>query len=424
MKGFFPTTERDSPRARIPRCGLCGLYHGCKNPKMQVTGDGEKGVLIIAEAPGREEDKQGIQLIGTSGQLFREILGEIDIDLERDCWKTNALICWPGEGNPTPTSRRIGYCRPNLMKTIEELQPRVIVLLGGVAVESLIGVLWKESVGAIGRWVGWKIPCQRLNSWICPTYHPAYLARTNDPVLRIWFKRHIKAAFELDGSPWKADFKSALEGDMGEVDENGDPIVDACNMPPRYQRNVFQLYEPKEVVETVDEIIGLNGPVAFDYETTSLKPEVDGADIVCCAISVGCNDTFVYPWVGEVIEATSRLLKSKCPKIAANLKFEERWTRAKLGHGVNNWAWDTMQAAHVLDNRPGITGLKFQSFVQLGQESYDDHIKPYLQTGANGLNRIHELNLGDLLMYCGMDALLEYELAMKQMEQLGVKRNE
>jgi hypothetical protein len=80
-----------------------------------------------------------------------------------------------------------------------------------------------------------------------------------------------------------------------------------------------------------------------------------------------------------------------------------------------------MLAAHVLDNRSDTKSLKFQAFVLLGQESYDDAIKPYLKSkGSNDKNRITELDLEAVLRYCGMDAILEWHVAMKQAKKLGV----
>ena len=91
-----------------------------------------------------------------------------------------------------------------------------------------------------------------------------------------------------------------------------------------------------------------------------------------------------------------------------------------LGKGVRHWFWDTMLAAHVLDNRPGICGLKFQAFVNLGEGDWDSHLKLYLAgDGGNGKNRIHEVDLGDLLEYCGLDSLFEHQVAQIQMKKLG-----
>ena len=116
----------------------------------------------------------------------------------------------------------------------------------------------------------------------------------------------------------------------------------------------------------------------------------------------------------------SKVLRNpQLEKIASNMKYEERWTRAKLGHGVTNWGWDTMLAAHMLDNRGGISSVKFQAFVHLGIGNYSSHIENYLKTdSANDLNRIHELDMKDLLMYNGLDSLLEFMVMKKQKEVL------
>ena len=118
-------------------------------------------------------------------------------------------------------------------------------------------------------------------------------------------------------------------------------------------------------------------------------------------------------------EALSKVLRNpKLKKVASNLKFEERWTRAKLGYSVAGWAWDTMLAAHCLDNRSGITSIKFQAFVLLGIADYASHIEPYLKTKySNELNRIEELDEDELLLYNGLDSLLEYKVMEKQREE-------
>ena len=86
---------------------------------------------------------------------------------------------------------------------------------------------------------------------------------------------------------------------------------------------------------------------------------------------------------------------------------------------MRGWEWDCVLAAHILDNRPGITGVKFQALVRLGLPPYDNEIKPFLQASdSNRMNRIHEAELTDVLRYNGIDARCEYELAQKQMEAM------
>ena len=96
-------------------------------------------------------------------------------------------------------------------------------------------------------------------------------------------------------------------------------------------------------------------------------------------------------------------------------------TQAILKTRVRGWLWDTMQAAHSLDNRQGVTSIKFQSFVQLGQPSYNDKIHDFMtsddkkEDDSHAVNRIvQDIPMHELLVYCGLDSLLEYKVAVKQ----------
>jgi len=296
------------------------------------------------------------------------------------------------EDNPTPNDDMIEACRPNLMRTINQYQPNVIVLLGKIAVKSLISVLWKEDEGTISKWAGYNIPCHNPNAWIIPTFHPAYLLRKNDRVLNRLFRKHLRVAVKKSKSkPWKK--------------------------VPSYKDQVDIIMNPAQASQEIREMISKGGPIAFDYEANCLKPEGEGPRLISCSVCWRGKKTIAFPWQDEVKHSMDQLLKSSMPKIASNIKFEDRWTRTMMGHPVKNWWWDTMIAAHVLDNTPKVTSIKFQSFVLLGAESYDDHITPFLKSTKNSrFNRIHEIDLKDLLLYNGLDSLLEYKVAMKQMK--------
>jgi len=403
MDGFFSgstlAASREPP-SLVARCGACGLHKGCSSPKIPVTGQGRLGVLVVAEAPGKLEDERNDQLVGDAGQLLRVALRKLDVDLDRDCWKTNAIICRP-PNDRIPTNNEVDYCRPNLNQTLKELKPRIVLMLGGAAVRVVVAPLWREDdVGGVGRWVGYQIPCQATNAWLCPSYNPSHLLRDKRAAMRLWFNNHLEAAFDLKGGrPWEE--------------------------APDWRKEVRCVMDVGKAAAMLDKMVRLGGMVSFDYETNCLKPDGADARIVSCAVAWGRKDVkmvVAYPWVGQAIEATSRLLRSPLPKVAANMKFEERWTRAKLGHGVRNWAHDTMQAAHVMDNRPGVTSLKFQSFVYLGMGDYDSHIKPFLKAKSiKAANRIlTEVAMGDLLLYNGLDALVEFKLAVRQRELMGL----
>lgn len=396
--GFFSKSELQTkaPIPLLPRCGACGLLDTCITPKMAVSGRGERKILIVGEAPGKEEDQQGRAFVGVSGQDLSAICRKNGVELREDCWVTNALICRP-PNNTIKDEAVVDHCRPNLIKTVKQLQPEVIILLGGRAVTSLLGWLWKDDVGKIGRWVGWQIPSQRLNAWVCPTYHPSFVLRSdkeNNPLPRWFYEDQLGRALQLRGRPWQT--------------------------IPDYPSQVEVTLDPVRAAAVIRKMIARGGTVAFDYETDRIKPDHPDARIVCCSVCWEGKKTIAYPWMGDAIQATRELLLSPLKKVGQNMKFETRWSLAKLGVVVQNWVWDCMLAAHVYDNRPDITSIKFQQFVWLGAESYDDHIKPYLESdkrkaGGNTPNRIKDIDLKQLLLYCGMDSLLEYLVAMKQM---------
>ena len=399
------------PLTLIPKCGACGLYKHCQSPKMPVSGQGKRRILLLGETGGRNEDRENRQFVGASGQELEKSLAKFGINMRLDCWLTNAVICRPhdAEGNNrTPTPKEIEWCRPTVVKTIKELKPDVIIPLGGTAVKSLLGWLWKEDVGNISRWDGWRIPCQKINSWICPTWHPASLlhdgsrngedqrgARENE-VRRLLFEKHLKRASKLKGKPWP-------------------------DGPPNYASMVEVVWDDARAAKAIGEFAEAGKVCAFDYENSPLKPYVESRRIVCCSISDG-DRTISYPWTGKAIKATKRFLESDVPKVCSNVKHELLWSFKVFGVWVKNVAFDTMIAAHVLDNREGITSIKFQAFMNLGQESWDDHIKPWLKSkkgGENDHNRIHELDLGKLCQYCGLDSLMEILVAKIQAKQIG-----
>lgn len=394
--GFFDSTSwaRASGVHTLAKCGACGLCKQCFSPRMPPTGKGRRKILFVAEAPGVEEDKKGVQLIGKAGECLRKMLREIGEDLE-DCTKTNAVICRPP--NNEIDDVYIESCRPNLLKTIQEIKPNVIILLGMSAVKALVPMEWKRDIGQIGQWVGWAIPSPTFNAWLCPTYHPSYVSRTNeDPALVRIVKEHLRRAFALEDKRPPITPLAALQSQVAVV-----------TLPSAGRLLMRSLEEA-------------TGVLAFDYEATGLKPEDTRHRIVSCSFCLDGEQTFACPIDEKGLKILSRVLRNeKTRKVASNLKFEERWTRTKLGHGVANWFWDTMLAAHVLDNRPGICSVKFQAYVRLGIPDYDSHIEPYLEgVGKTGFNRIHLIDPKELLLYNGMDSLLEYKVMAQQREEL------
>ncbi len=350
------------------------------------------------------EDERGRPWQGKTGRLLKRTLQELGVDLFEDCISLNACHCRPcneAGDNRTPALEEINSCRRATLKYIAEYQPKVVILLGGSAVQSVIGHRWKKDLGGISKWRGWAIPDQDLKCWILPVFHPSYVSREDAQVMTIW----------------KADLRRAIEHTNLRFPKNKEPRIDfITDLKP---------------LTSIREHLSL---MAFDYETTGLKPHRPGHRIICVAIAITADHayTFLMPKTKGGWKPFADILEDPTiSKMAHNIKYEDTWTTIRLRISIRNWEWDSMQAAHVQDNRQGITGLKFQVYVNFGVIDYASEITPYLKApaaeekshGGNSFNRIQELldqpgGPEKLLTYCAYDAIWEYRLAMKQIKEL------
>ncbi len=151
----------------------CNLKHTAKN-LVFADGNPEASVMLVGEAPGRDEDIEGLPFVGRSGQLLDRILAAIGLD--RTSVYIANVVPWRPPGNRTPTPQETEICRPFIERQIELVNPRVLVTLGGPSAKTLLHA--KEGVLRLrGNWrtyataSGTVIPAM-------PTLHPAYLLRT------------------------------------------------------------------------------------------------------------------------------------------------------------------------------------------------------------------------------------------------------
>ena len=124
--------------AQIRVCVKCPL---CESRTLAVPGDGKTTakVMIIGEAPGREEDESGHPFVGSAGRFLNHVLEGTGLD-RSDFFITNTVKCRP-PGNRTPKKLEVETCTSNyLFEQIELINPKLIVLLGGVAAKKMLGV--------------------------------------------------------------------------------------------------------------------------------------------------------------------------------------------------------------------------------------------------------------------------------------------
>ena len=148
-----------------------------------ADGSAEAPLMLIGEAPGAEEDRQGLPFVGPSGRLLDRILSWIGFD-RRSVWITNAIF-WRPPGNRAPTTAELAICQPFLERQIELLRPELILFLGGIAARGLLGV--REGVTRLrGREFVYRRGAEGPAVPAMVTFHPAYLLRQPAQKRLVW----------------------------------------------------------------------------------------------------------------------------------------------------------------------------------------------------------------------------------------------
>ncbi len=143
------------------------------------TGQTPADVMLIGEAPGRDEDREGVPFVGVSGKLLDVMLGYVNLSREENVYITN-ILPWRPPGNRQPTDAEIAACLPFLARHIALVAPRILVFLGGTAAKTLLGR--REGITRLrGQWYEYSSPTLE-SAGLAPipamaTLHPAYLLR-------------------------------------------------------------------------------------------------------------------------------------------------------------------------------------------------------------------------------------------------------
>jgi uracil-DNA glycosylase len=150
----------------------CGLKATAKNLCF-YRGSEKARVMIIGEAPGRDEDLEGKPFVGRAGRLLDKMLAAIGAS--EDAVHITNIVYWRPPGNRTPTPQEAQICRPFLERQIELVEPEIIVLLGGAAAKQILDVT--EGIMRLrGKWRALEIGNRKVRA--LATLHPAYLLRT------------------------------------------------------------------------------------------------------------------------------------------------------------------------------------------------------------------------------------------------------
>lgn len=172
------TLDWDGLRNIVSQCQLCEL-NKTRTQAVFGVGNPQAEVMLIGEAPGAEEDKQGEPFVGRAGQLLNAMLKAVGFEREQ-VYIANILKCRPPQ-NRDPSPEEAAQCWPYLKRQIELVQPRVILALGRIAAQRLL-----QTNTSLARLRGKQHFLEDITVPVIVTYHPAYLLRAPQEKRKSW----------------------------------------------------------------------------------------------------------------------------------------------------------------------------------------------------------------------------------------------
>jgi uracil-DNA glycosylase family 4 len=410
----FKSTNAKQNAAVLNRlgCQACPLNKApISTPKMAPTLAHGAQIYFLAEAPGRDEDERSHKpLTGPSGRLLRSCIPD---GAEHICSFDNVVNCRPPD-NRTPIFTEIECCRPRRIKWIEQNKPKLIVGLGAVPMQAIIGTA--DMAGLRGRLFAVKIGNHKC--WFLPTYHPSF-------IMRIAYDKDKPLQSRL-GHCFRMDIQKAFKL----VNKLGPPeIVDEADV--RSNLHTFDGHGDEHfpiVLDLLEEAIKAPAK-AIDLETRFLRPYTAGAAIMSVALSFGgTNFAFAldHPKSGwapdekaRLKKTLFRLLEDDTKKVAHNAPFELEWLIWYLGPKVvNHTSWEcTMMQAHFLDERKGkyredySKANRYQGLDFLINQHFGIKYKHLFKVDKRDLTKS---DLSEILIYNAADTKLTLKLYHRQ----------
>ncbi len=403
MALFWPEGDKaDAPKATAPRRGVIAITEAkrqrltCQDcsldradlhhPKMPPTGAADPLIYIMGEAPGENEDKEGKQFVGKSGDYLQDHIPERWLSSIR--WN-NTIRCRPPH-NRDPEGLEVECCRRLQIADIEASKPAVIIAAGRFPMQWFLG-----SDRAMGVWRGRRMPVKvgSHTAWLYPVEHPAsILRRRNDKKMG----EAIERTWERDMKRVFADIKNGLQ----------EPYVP---LPEEYKEGIicFEEYGKGGIARIEKELHALRDiDHTTDIETNRLRPYTDPSRILTVA-SGTFERTFAFPWMHPSARWTPQEQKSLKEiiehylmgtgiKWAHGAKFEQEWMYSLYGPKVvldTQWG-DSLGQAHILDERPD------KALDDLTQLHFGFRIKPISDLDRE---RMESYSIAQILPYNGLD---------------------
>lgn len=173
-------------------CSRCKLHQLGRRQIVFGVGNPDADLMFVGEAPGADEDEQGIPFVGRAGQLLTKIIEAIGLTRD-DVYIANVIKCRP-PGNRNPEQDEVDTCEPFLFRQIDTIKPKVIVALGTFAARALLRTL--DPISRLrGRVYDYR------GAKLIPTFHPAYLLRNPSSKREVWEDmKLVRNLLQADGS--------------------------------------------------------------------------------------------------------------------------------------------------------------------------------------------------------------------------------
>ena len=332
-----------NPNEDNPDCIKCGLFDKCRHPFMPLDGSMHPKVLVIGEAPGEEEDREGRPFVGRSGQLLRNVLNECGLR-DGDIAFTNVVRCRPPDNKIS--IKYINHCKQFAWEEILSTNPEIVFLMGN---SPLTGILRETG---ISTWNG--VAVKKDGYKFVPLYHPAFILRDNN-YLDSWLEAIMRA---IDGEEERDTFEYA------------------------YPNSMQELRDMREFLREAEYI-------SYDVETSSLDAFSNYSLILSLSMAGNGRAYSVVvdhpenPWSDEefqdLVQIIVGILDDHKGKIVGhNIKFDMMHTKSIFGYEIVPGG-DTMLISHLIDSKPGIHGLKHLAGVHLGMYDYEKDLNEYIR---------------------------------------------
>jgi len=315
----------------------CSLHTQCETPRIRIEGRPNPDVLVIGDCPHESDDKCGGVLVGEAGELLRLALVGNGFSANKIAY-TYVVKCRPTQRkwnktlNREPTDKEVKTCKPYLLAEIEVYKPKIILLLGGVALKAVLGETGITSKrGRIFDYEG--IP-------VVPTLNPEVVVK-DDTYL----------------NPFLKDLETLYKEFTG-------------TMPTEEQPVNYVFCDTKKKLDDLLDYASDQEEVAVDTEDSCLNPFKEGAQIVCCQFSFKEYESYVIPiynkemvFTGKMLEYAKTVMKLICEsdirKILQNAKFDLMWFEIAEGIRLNNIVSDIMMKSYLLNELSGTHALDY-----------------------------------------------------------------